>query len=110
MNRFKPVAGLALALVPAKLVKNEQAKYAKFLDTNDPKLNLKIYIGHKSATLDKKIGTFEGKKMMTLKGTQPTTKASRYFIITSPTSYKNNILYYLSTHETSFIIVPVKKR
>lgn len=48
--------------------------------------------------------------MMTPRGTQPTTDASRYFIITSPTSYENNVLYYLSIHESGFVTVPGKKR
>ncbi len=48
--------------------------------------------------------------MMTSRGTQPTTNAFRYLIITSLISYKNNILYYLSTHETDFVTMPEKKR
>ena len=68
MNRFKPVAKLVLALVLAKLVKNWQAECAKFLDADDSKLNLKVYIRHKSVTLDERNGTLKGKKMMTLRG------------------------------------------
>lgn len=82
----------------------------KFFDTNDPKQNLKVYIGHKSATLDKIIGMPKKKKMMTPRGIQLTTNISRYLISTSPISYKNNILYYLFTHETGFITILGKKR
>lgn len=61
---FKPIAKLLLALIHAKLVKIWQAKCAKFLDIDDPKLNLNIYIGHKSVTLDEKIRIPEEKKMI----------------------------------------------
>ena len=61
-------------------------------------------------TLNERIGMLEGKKMMILRGTQPTTNASSYFIIISPTDYENNVLYYLSTHETGFVTVPGKQR
>lgn len=47
---------------------------------------------------------------MTSRGIQPTTDVSRYLIITSPTNNKNNVLYYLSTHEIGFIIIFGKKR
>ncbi len=109
-SRFRPIAGPALVLVSAKLVKNWQAKCVKFLDTVDPKLNLKVYIEHRSATLDERIGTPEEKKMMTSRGTQPTTNVFRYLIITSPTTYENHVLYYLSTHESGFVTMPGKKK
>lgn len=109
-SRFRPVAGLVLALVPTKLVKNWQAECAKFLDTDDLKLNLKIYIKYRSAALDKRIGSSKGKKMMTQSETQPTTDVFRYFIITLPTSYKNNVLYYFLTYETGFVTVPGIKK
>ncbi len=109
-SRFRPVAGPALALVSMKLVKDWQAECAKFFDTVDPKLNLKVYIEHRSAILDERIGMLEKKKIITLRGTQPTTDTPRYLIITLPTSYKNNILYYLSTHESGLITAPGKKK
>lgn len=63
------MARLALVLVSVKLVKNWQAECAKFLDTNDLKLDLKVYIGHRSATQDVRIGKSERKEMMTPRGT-----------------------------------------
>lgn len=42
--------------------------------------------------------------------TQLTTNASRYLMIILPTSQKNNILYYFSTHKISFITIPRKKK
>ena len=56
LRPFKPVARSALALVPLKLVKNWQAKYVTFLDTDNLRLNLKVCIGHKSATTNEKLG------------------------------------------------------
>ena len=56
LRRFKLVAEQALVLVPAKLVKNWQAECAKFLDIDDLRLNLKLCIGHKSATSNEKLG------------------------------------------------------
>lgn len=109
-NRFRLVAEPALALVPTKLIKNWQIEYAKFLDTDDPKLNLKVYIGHRSITLDERIGMSEGKKIITPKGIQPITDISRYLIIISLTSYENNVLYYLFNYESGFVIMPRKKR
>lgn len=97
-------------MVPAKLVKNWQAECAKFLDTNNLRLNLKVFIGHRSATTNEKIGIKQGKEIMTPKGTKPSSDSSKFLIITSPTSYDNNVLYFLSTHESSFVSVPGKKR
>lgn len=104
------MAELVLALVPAKLIKNWLVKYAKFLNTNGPKLNLKVYIKYKSAILNKKIGISKGKKIIILKQIQPNTNLSRYLIITLSISYKNNVLYYFSTCEIDFIIMYRKKR
>lgn len=70
LRQFKPVARQALALVPVKLVKNWQAKYTKFLDINNLKLNLKMCIGHRSATINIKIGIKCGKEKITLKEMQ----------------------------------------
>ena len=61
-------------------------------------------------TLDQRMKTPKVKKMMMMRGTQPTTNASGYLIIKSPTNNKNNVLYYLSTHETSLVIMLGKKR
>lgn len=97
-------------MVPTKLVKNWQAEYAKFFDTNNSKLNLPIYIGHKSITLDEIMRTNEEKNMITLRGIQPTTNSSKYLIIISLTSYKNNILYYISIYKKSFVTMLEKKR
>ena len=47
---------------------------------------------------------------MTLKGTKSSSDLSRFLIIALPTSYKNNVLYFLSTHKSSFVSVPGKKR
>lgn len=47
---------------------------------------------------------------MTPKGMKPSSDSSRFLIITLPTSYDNNVLYFLSTHESSFVSVPGKKR
>lgn len=91
-------------------MKNWQAECAKFLDTDNLRLNLKVFIGHRSATTDEKIGIKQGKEIMTPKGTKPSSDSSRFLIITSPTSYDNNVLYFLSTHESSFVSVPGKKR
>lgn len=109
-SRFRPVAGPVLALVPTKLVKNWQAQCTKFLDTDYPKLNIKVYIRHRSVTFNERIGLPKGKKMMIQSETQPTTNASKYFIITLLTSYKNNVLYYLLTHDTGFVTVPGTKK
>lgn len=65
MKEFKLVARPALSLVFAKLLKNWQAKYAKFFDTNNLKLNLKVCIGHKSTTINKKIRIKQEKKIIT---------------------------------------------
>lgn len=73
-------------MVPTKLVKNWQAKCRKLLDIDDPKLNLKVYIGYKNAIIDGRIRTSEEKKMMTPREIQPTTNVSRYLIITLLTS------------------------
>lgn len=51
----------------------------------------------------------EKKKMMILKKIQFTTNTFRYLIIILLISYKNNILYYLSTHETGFVTISKKK-
>lgn len=48
--------------------------------------------------------------MMIPKRTQPTTNVSKNLIIILPTSYKNNVLYYFSTHVTGLITMPKKKR
>ena len=53
-----------LALVFTKLVKNRYVKYAKFLDNNNPKLNLKIYIRHKNTIFNQRIESLEKIKMM----------------------------------------------
>ena len=58
----------------------------------------------------KKIGIKQGKEIMTSKGAKPSSDLSRFLIITSPTSYDNNVLYFLSTHENSFISMPGKKK
>lgn len=97
LSWFRPMARSVLALVSAKLVKNWQAEYAKFLDIDDPKLNLNVYIRHKSVILNERIGTPKGKKMKIPKEIQPTINVSRYLIIISLISYKNNVLYYLSS-------------
>lgn len=54
-SQFKSVARPVLVLSSAKLVKNWQIEYVKFLDTNNLKLNLKVYIRHKSKILNKRI-------------------------------------------------------
>ena len=41
---------------------------------------------------------------------KPSSDSSRFLIITLPTSYDNNVLYFLSTHESSFVSVPGKKK
>lgn len=107
---MRPVAGPALVLVLTKLIENGQVECAKFLDAEDFKLNLKLYIEYKSAILDERIRMHKKKKMMTPRGTQPTIDAFKYLIIILPTSYKNNVLYYLSTHKTGFVIMPEKKK
>lgn len=104
------MAGSVLVFVAVKFVKNWQAEYAKFLDTDDQKLNLKIYIGYRSVTLNEKIRISEKMKMITPRETQSIINISKYFIITLLISYKNNVLYYLSINKTGFIIVPKKKR
>lgn len=110
MSRFKLVVRPALALVPAKLEKNWHAECVKFFDIDDSQLNLKVYMRHKNTTLDEKIGMPQRKKMMTPRGIQLTTNASRYLIITSPTNNKNSVLYYLSTYEKGFITMSRKKK
>lgn len=97
-------------MVSLKLVKNWQAEYVNLLNTNDRKLNFEVFIKHKTVTPDERIGTPKKKKMMTLRGIQLTTNASRYLIITLSISYKNNVLYYLCTYEINFVIVPWKKK
>ena len=47
---------------------------------------------------------------MTPKGTKPSNNLSRFLIIISLTSYDNNVLYFLLTHESNFVSVPSKKR
>lgn len=101
---------LALTLISIKLVKNQQAKYAKFLDTNDLKLNIKIYIRYKSITVNKKIGMPAKKEIIILRGIQLTIIIFGYLIITLPTSYKNIMLYYLSIYKTRFVTLSEKKR
>ena len=66
---FKPVARPALLLVFAKFVKNWQTKCAKFFDTNDFKLNLKLYIRHRNATLEEIVKMPKKKKIIILKRT-----------------------------------------
>lgn len=44
-----------------KFVKNWQIKCAKFLDIDDPKQNLKVYIEYKSILFNKKIEIIEKK-------------------------------------------------
>lgn len=110
LSRFKPVVGPALVLVPTKLVKNWQAEYAKFFDTDNSKQNLKVYIRYRSATLNKRIRTTEEKMMITPKGIQPTINASKYLIITLSTSYKKNVLFYFSTHKIGFVTMLEKKK
>lgn len=92
------MAGPIVALIPIKLIKNGQAKYTRFLDTDNANLNLKIYIKYRNATQDIKIGMSERKKMITPKKIQPINNTFGYFIMTSPTSYKINVLYYLSNY------------
>lgn len=104
------MVGLALALVFAKLVKNWQAKCAKFSDTNDPKLNFKIYIKYRNAIFNKKIGTHKKKKIMTLRKIQFIINFFRYLIITLPTNYENNMLFYFFTHEIGFVTIFWRKR
>ena len=91
-------------------MKNWQAEYAKFLDTDNLRLNLKVCIGHRSATTNEKIGIKQGKEIMTPKGMKPSSNLSRFLIITLRTSFNNNVLYFLSTHESSFVSVPGKKK
>lgn len=67
-------------------------------------------IGHRSATSNKKIKINQGKEIMTLKKTQSSNNLSKFMIITLPISYDNNVLYFLSTYETSFISEPSKMR
>lgn len=109
-QQFRPVLGPALALVPAKLVKNWQAECMKLLDVVDVKLRLQISLGHRSATTEEKIGTERGRQMMTPEKLNPSADSTRFLVITSPTSYVNNVQYYLSTHEAGFVEVPGKKR
>ncbi len=109
-SQFRSEAKPTLTLVPAKLLKNWKVEYAKFLDIDNPKQNLKIYIEHWIATFNKRIEMPKRKKMMTPRGIQSTTNAFNYLIIISPTSYKNNILYYFSIHETDFDTISRKKR
>lgn len=45
-SQFRSEAKPTLTLVPAKLLKNWKVEYAKFLDIDNPKQNLKIYIEH----------------------------------------------------------------
>lgn len=80
------------------------------MNTDELKPNQKIYIEHKSAILNERIKIFKGKKMITPKEIQSITDISRYLIIILPTRYINNILYYLSTYEISFIIILRKIR
>lgn len=55
MNWFRSVVQPLLVLASAKFVKNWQAEYAKFLDINDSKLNLKDNMRHRSVTLNERI-------------------------------------------------------
>lgn len=67
-------------------------------------------IGHRSATTDEKIVTKKGKKIMTLKAANSTSDSSRFLIITLPTSYDSNFLYFLSIHETGFVNMLGRKK
>lgn len=109
-SQFSPVLEPALVIVSAKVVKNWQVKCTIYVDTDDFKQNLKVYITYRNTTLNEKFGMPKGKKMMILKEIKSTNDPSKYLIIISLTSYKNNILYCLSTHETSFVIISRKKR
>lgn len=75
-------------MVFIKFVKNWQTKCIKFLDINDIKLNLKVYIRYRNVILNKKIRTSKQKKIMTPKETQPTINVFKYLIITLPIIYK----------------------
>lgn len=55
------MAGLVLALVSIKLIKNGQAECTRFLDTDNSKSNLKMYIEYRNVIQDIKIGTSEKK-------------------------------------------------
>lgn len=59
---------------------------------------------------NEKIGTMKGKEIMILKRAQLLSNLLKFLIITSPTSYSNNILYFFSTHEFGFVSVPRKER
>ena len=89
--QFKLVVGLILVLFLARLIKNWQAECAKFLDADDLKPNLKIYIRYRSAIFDERIRMPEGKKMITPREIpmspdtwslhhQPATKITSYII------------------------------
>lgn len=69
VNLVRSDAKLVSILISAKLVQNWQAKYAKRLDPNNPKLKLNIYIWHRSAILNKKIRMPEQKKIIILRKT-----------------------------------------
>lgn len=48
--------------------------------------------------------------MIAESGTQSIINTSKYFIISSSTNYKNNVLYYFSTYKTGFLTMPGTKK
>lgn len=68
MSWFRLVTEPILALVFVNVVKNWEVECTNFLDTDNQKLDLKVYIRHRITTLNERIKIFEGKKMMIPRG------------------------------------------
>lgn len=69
-----------------------------------------MYISYKSVTTKEKIGIKQGKEIMISKKTKLLNNLSRFLIITLPISYNNNMLYFLSIHESNIVSVLDKKK
>lgn len=69
-----------------------------------------MYIGYRSAMIDKKSAIKQEKKIVIPKRTKFLSNLSRFLIIILLASYNSNRLYFFSIHVSSFISVPSKKR
>lgn len=76
-----------------------------FLDINNLKLNLKIYIENKSVTTNKKIRINQEKKRIIPTIIKLPINLCIYFIIKLPINHNNKILYFFEIYETNFIII-----
>ena len=93
-----------MALIPSKLPGNWAKEWNRFIDVNDTLLNFKLLISHSQAKNENVLMAHVRDSLATDPNSILAQIASRFLVLTMPSSYKSNIAKVLKcTFHSSYV-------